>query len=515
MRSILLPGRNCMDLYTADKSGLLVDARAYYTAFVRAAGAASDYILLAGWRFESRVRLLRGEDTATAGFPYRFLPFLRYLCRRNPSLRIYVLAWDFSFFFILEREWFLKRKFNRACDGRIRFLFDKVHPFAAAHHQKYAVIDGWVAFAGGMDFSAGHWDDIDHRPDNPDRADLHGKPYEACHDVQTYFSGPAVQVLIDHFLERWNLAGGGRPDLRPAREEPVFEPGSSHSFPPSRIALSRTAAKTIFPIHDSVEEIRTLFLDAIAASSSLIYIENQYFSSQAVFRALIDRMRLGGGKLQIVLVLPGKMHAYVEELSLGLTQMKMTRTLRQVAEETGHALGIYWTAADGATGGSTQTYIHSKVLLVDDHFLSIGSANTTNRSMGLDSELNISWEADPEGEKELARAIRRVRVKLMAEHAGLRLPLLCRRLYRIEGLVGTLDQLARTPGYRLRRYAPEYALGKSTWLQQMGAEELIIDPEKPVIAENVYEQIIHDGSGFLTKSILLLNRWIWGRGWKP
>jgi hypothetical protein len=72
--------------------------------------------------------------------------------------------------------------------------------------------------------------------------------------------------------------------------------------------------------------------------------------------------------------------------------------------------------------------------------------------------------------------------------------------------------LTETPGLRLRRYSPENALGKSNWLQQLGAEDLIIDPEKPIIEENVYEQIARDRSGFLTRCILLLNRRIWGRG---
>jgi hypothetical protein len=43
-------------------------------------------------------------------------------------------------------------------------------------------------------------------------------------------------------------------------------------------------------------------------------------------------------------------------------------------------------------------------------FLSVGSANTTNRSMILDSELNVSWEAGQQGEDKLAWAIRRVKI---------------------------------------------------------------------------------------------------------
>jgi phosphatidylserine/phosphatidylglycerophosphate/cardiolipin synthase-like enzyme len=493
-------------VYDVTESGLLIDSNAYYRAFFRAAAMARNYILLAGWRFESNVRLVRGTEAEQVGCPTGLLAYLDYLCGKNPRLVIYVLAWDFSLIFALDREWFLKWKFNRTSNGRIHFRFDKVHAIGATHHQKFAVIDGRVGFVGGIDFSAGHWDDSDHRPDNPDRVDSKGNPYEPCHDLQTFFSGPAVQELVDLFFHHWSIAGRQMLELLRPPDDIHYDIEPSHSLPASRIALSRTAARTILPIRDSVVEIRSLFLDAIAASTRLIYIENQYFSSQAVYKALVDRMKAKEGtKLEIVIVLPGKMHAFFEELSLGLTQMRMTRSLRKVADDTGHSLGIYWTAANGTEGGEIQTYIHAKLILIDDRFLSVGSANTTNRSMGLDSELNVSWEADPERDKKLVRSIRRVRVKLIAEHAGLRRAVESRRLYTCKGLVAYLDRLTDTPRHRLRRYNPEFALGESNWLHELGASDLIIDPEKPIIEENVYEHIARNKTSFITRGILLLN----------
>jgi phospholipase D1/2 len=47
---------------------------------------------------------------------------------------------------------------------------------------------------------------------------------------------------------------------------------------------------------------------------------------------------------------------------------------------------------------------------VDDRFLSVGSANTTNRSLGLDTELNVSWEATSWRQRSLIRSIRRIRI---------------------------------------------------------------------------------------------------------
>ena len=360
MKTILKPGRNCLGLYEVAESGLLIDSRAYFRAFFRAAGGARNYILLSGWQFDSDVRLVRGKDADQEESPTGLLAYLNYLCGKNPNLEIYILAWDFSFIFTLDREWFLKWKFNWNSGGRIRFQFDNVHAVGASHHEKFAVIDGQVGFVGGIDFSAGHWDDCYHLADNPDRVDLDGNPYEACHDLQAFFTGPAVRELVGYFLNRWSLAGGERPVLPPPDSmRRDFDP--SLFLPASRIALSRTAARINTSKRDAVREIRRLFLDAVSAADSLIYIENQFFGSQAFYKALVSRMRRkGASKLQIVIILPRNMHTFYEEVLLGVTQMRMLSSLRDVAQETGHSLGIYWTAADGAECEEEQTYIHSQ-----------------------------------------------------------------------------------------------------------------------------------------------------------
>ena len=60
--SILKPGSNCLGIYQARDTGLLVDACDYYRALYRCARKARRYILLAGWQFDSEVRLVRGKD---------------------------------------------------------------------------------------------------------------------------------------------------------------------------------------------------------------------------------------------------------------------------------------------------------------------------------------------------------------------------------------------------------------------------------------------------------------------
>ena len=76
-----------------------------------------------------------------------------------------------------------------------------------------------------------------------------------------------------------------------------------------------------------------------------------------------------------------------EELAVGPRQARNLEVLRDVASRTGCALGCYFLLCDGAHETFRATYIHSKLMIVDDRFLTVGSANLTNRSMGLDSEL--------------------------------------------------------------------------------------------------------------------------------
>ena len=59
--------------------------------------------------------------------------------------------------------------------------------------------------------------------------------------------------------------------------------------------------------------------------------------------------------------------------------------------------------------------VHSKVMIVDDRLLHIGSANLNNRSMGTDTECDLAIEAKTERER---AAIRAVRDRLIGDHCG-------------------------------------------------------------------------------------------------
>jgi phospholipase D1/2 len=486
-------------------SGLLIDGRSYFRAFYEAAKTAKRYLLVAGWQFDSDVSLLRGADRDGASGPTRFLDFLTSLVVARPELRVVLLCWDYSPAYMHDREWFQEFVFARRSGGRVRFRFDDRHALGASHHQKFVVVDDALGFVGSMDFCHERWDDRGHPVDHPDRLEPSGEDgYGPYHEVQACVTGPAVAELRELFEARWRLAGGE--DLR----LPEARPGAPPAVRPdvriaaSEVGLSRTMARTLIPEHPSVREIEALYRSAIASAESLIYVENQYFGSKAVFEALVQRMSDGSRpRLQIVLVFPRDLLSLTESLSMGASQNGMFRALRELAARSGHALGLYYSRSRGPGGAEKARYIHSKVLLVDDRFLTVGSANTNNRSMGLDSELNVSWEASGDDAAGLVRSLRRARISLLGEHAGLRPREALEKLGEADGLVETLDRLADAPDGALRTRPVPAGPDEKDWPA--------IDPSGPFLEEEVFEAVAPPRVARLRTGIRRLTRAIGGR----
>jgi phosphatidylserine/phosphatidylglycerophosphate/cardiolipin synthase-like enzyme len=503
-KRILKPGKNCWKVGKVSQTGLLVDGRDYFRAFYHAACAAERYILLSGWQFDSNVTLLRGDDAQAAAGETRLLPFLNSLCEKKPALRVFILAWDFSMIYGLDREWFQELYFNWTTNERLRFCFDQCSSFDASHHQKFAVIDGEFAFVGGLDLCAARWDERDHRVHNPHRAEAGGTPYRSFHDLQSFHRGPLARDLAKLFKARWSVACCEEIELPPEPEEHNIALEPTLTLAAKEVAISRTLSEdNCAP--QGIYEIRGLFVDAIHAAEELIYIENQYFSSEVLFDALAARMKAANrSRLEIALVIAKDAEAFVEQLSIGIAQSRLIRQLREIAQETGHHLGIYYPASVGPAGEVLETYIHSKLLLVDDRFLSVGSANMNNRSLGYDTELNVSWETVTDDD--LARSIRDARVDLLAEHTGLDVEA-CRKL-SIRGLIGNLDRLADSRSSRLCHHPQHSISDEYRWLTSIFPNGLPFDPQGPIPSESSRNQAPESDAWFFSWGISSLTSWL-------
>ena len=441
--SILAAGDSCARILEAPRSGLLIDGRDFYRALHKALACARRTIWMTGWQFDGNVELVRGSDAGPG--PRELARYLGSLCQARPELEICILAWDASAVFTFERSPLQRRVFERCGPDRIRYRMDNCHLPGASQHQKLVAIDRSIAFVGGMDVCKSRWDDRAHRAEEPLR--VNGKkPYAPYHDVQAYVTGEAVDVLRDWFAARWALATSGESLAEDAPSEPI-EIDASLELDAPQVGLARTWPEMSRCPIPPCRELKALHLRAIAAAERLIYIENQYLSCDEVERALIERMEAlpaGEGPLEIAIVLPEKSAGMKERLSIGVYQAKILRHLDEAARRTGHRLGVYYSAAPGPEG-DVPVFIHAKVMVVDDRFLLVSSANATNRSMSFDSELGIAWEAPAEN-----RSIRAARVELLGEHAGLDHDEGAGLLEQVPGLVDRLDALARARTHRLR-----------------------------------------------------------------
>ena len=124
---------------------------------------------------------------------------------------------------------------------------------------------------------------------------------------------------------------------------------------------------------------------------------------------------------------------------------------------------------------STDTMMHSKVMIIDDQFLRIGSANLNNRSMGTDTECDLAIDAS--SAKERAQILD-VRHRLLADHCGTTPEEVARFFASGNGLLEAARTLSGA-GHSLRTVDD----GKPDPEEMARYVEGIADPERPVAAQ--------------------------------
>jgi phosphatidylserine/phosphatidylglycerophosphate/cardiolipin synthase-like enzyme len=128
------------------------------------------------------------------------------------------------------------------------------------------------------------------------------------------------------------------------------------------------------------------------------------------------------------------------------------------------------------TDGRRPVYVHAKVLVVDDRLLRIGSSNLNNRSMGLDTECDLSIEAvagDPRPE-EIAATIVGFRDRLLAEHLGASPDEVAAAVAGAGSLLLGVEALRRPVGRSLVEFEPPDLSG----VDQALADTELLDAEK-------------------------------------
>jgi phosphatidylserine/phosphatidylglycerophosphate/cardiolipin synthase-like enzyme len=261
-------------------------------------------------------------------------------------------------------------------------LDDRERPMHC-HHEKLVVIDGRGAFVGGLDLT-----DL-----GGDRFDSPAHPpvgRTGWHDATARVEGPAVGDVAAHFALRWQEATGEAPELGAAPEA-----GST------AVQVVRTIPNGVYDrVPPGDFGILESYMRALRSAERLIYLESQFLWSPELVSVLAGKLREPpSDEFRLVLLLPAHPKNGKED----------TRGQLGVLAEADAGAGRFLpcTLVQQAIGGK-QVYVHAKIGIVDDRWLTIGSANLNEHSLFNDTEMNLVVQ-DPE----LARA---VRLRLWSEH---------------------------------------------------------------------------------------------------
>lgn len=373
----------------------LVDGANYLPVLCEALAAAQHYVYIIDWCITPEFPLRRENEQDL--LETRLREELGMVARRLP---VRVLLWAGAPFLYspTTRRVEVARQTIEAAGGDIQCRLDHSAHISHCHHQKAVIIDGQIAFVGGMDlttFQGDRWD----RPGHPLRAGLN------WHDVQLRIEGEAVSDVEHNFRQRWQAVTGEDETALPHRD-PDFE--ESWQTP---VQIARTIPRHVYRFAWHGEYgIHHAYTRALRQARRLVYLENQYLWSPDVLDALVAAItRDHDGPFRVVIVLPAR--AYDGKWD----NDQHVQRLHEVDNGRG-IVSVYCPYASGPNSGVhaftyRPTYVHAKVAIIDDEWLTVGSANMNNRGMITDSEINaIVRDAD------LARGLR---IQLWAEHLAL------------------------------------------------------------------------------------------------
>ncbi len=469
---ICRPGENCWRVARAGRAAFIVDADDYFRVLSEALKRAWRSVYIIGWDLDSRISLRRGEYKD--GLPNRLGGYLNELVKRRRSLNAYILVWDWAMIYALQRQLVPVFRLGWRTPRGVRFHYDDTHPVGGSHHQKLVVIDDSLAFCGGIDLTDRRWDTPSHLPEDPRRLDVHHQPYPPQHDVQMVVDGDAAGALAELARERWKRATG----RRPPPEEPVLDPwppGLSPDLNDIQVAIARTDPENAA---GEIREVEQLYRDAIASARRVIYIENQYFTSAMAGEALAKRLEEPDGP-EVIVVCPGESRGWLERETMDVLRGQVIENLRQ--SDLYKKLGVFCPVS--RNDHEANILVHSKLMIVDGEAVRAGSANLSNRSMGLDTELDLMVESG--GDESTIRGIHGLQWRLLAEHLDA-YPEELERLYQRHGsLLATIHKLRGR-----NRTLKEIEVPSSDGLLDLIPEESFIDPESSVDMEQVMQDFI-------------------------
>lgn len=437
----------------------LIDGRAAMLAMCRAFLSAQHSILLAAWDIRADLQMVRGEDAHVGedgsteqnelieglrkeGLSEEAIALwnanrlqvrdvLGFAAQRG--VQVGVLLWDAPTIGVhLTNDPGEQQKL--LAEVGVDCLLDnssvKITHLTEALHQKCAVVDGRIAFVGGIDLTLqadgdyDRWDTHYHPAESPERGSLHSASMHPWHDAHMRVEGPAVADVQRNIVQRWM-------EVAARRDGPDW-PGNLSTEIPAPVSggaeaqIIRSIPKDTYDFApDGIFTIQQGYMRAVSAAQYYIYLESQYLWPET-YRG-IDSLLWGGKSPELEAFLDALGDALNRGVYVGIVVPDHPNVGRRFTDAgfdhlrerapgavaSGRLLALTL-GADSESEDSPgnlfyrPVYVHAKVGIVDDRWLTVGSANINNRGFGGDAEMNVSL-ADP-------RVATEVRLALWMEH---------------------------------------------------------------------------------------------------
>jgi cardiolipin synthase len=269
-------------------------------------------------------------------------------------------------------------------------------------HRKSLIVDGQIGFTGGMNIRHGNvigkrWGETPDEPNsqNPNitpTARKDARPTKnAVQDLHFRVAGPVVTELQEAFANDWAFT------TKEILDGEIWFPESKES--------GNVIARVITDGPDAdFENARWTLLAALAEAQTSVKILTPYFLPDNALITALNLASLRGVRVDIIL--PAKNNLpYVHWASRALWWQVLERGCR------------VWL--------TPPPFDHSKLMIVDGHWVLLGSANWDARSLRLNFELNVECygrEFAQEMEKVIAKKISAAREVTLAEVDGRSLP---------------------------------------------------------------------------------------------
>jgi phosphatidylserine/phosphatidylglycerophosphate/cardiolipin synthase-like enzyme len=360
---------------------VLVDGVEALPAIEDAIRNAKSHVHIANWHASADFRLTREPDAPT------LRDLLASTAQRGVDVRLLMWAGPPMPAFQPTRRLAKEQHRQFTEHTGVRCVLDARERTMHCHHEKVVIVDDTTAFVGGIDFTALEGDRHDTNEHPPNRS--------ICwHDLMTRLTGPVVADVANHFRHRWTeIAGEDLPEASPPEPAGTTDVQMLRTLPDKTYAFAERGEFTILDAY-----LRTL-----RSAKRLIYLENQFLWSPEIAEVLIDKLRNPpDDRFRMVLLLPRK-----PSNGADTTRGQLGRLI-DADDGDNRLLAATLSTHDGHE--SAPVYVHAKLGIVDDQWMTIGSANLNEHSLFNDTEVNIATD-----DRELIHA---TRLRLWSEHLG-------------------------------------------------------------------------------------------------